>query len=156
MSTVQPKAVASAISADEDDLPLPPLEPYDWFLGSLVRIVTSSRISIGVTLNVGGSLISGDLVSGREYFENVGREFNESLGRGPDAPGLFDDLAAVYKGQDDEQEEATKVVTQYIHLRGAKMYHPGQQPIPANRGIWWRGRLSAIDGFALGKLETSR
>ncbi|KKK92070.1 hypothetical protein LCGC14_2706590, partial [marine sediment metagenome] len=32
---------------------------------------------------------------------------------------------------------------------------PGQKPIPSNAGVCWRGKISAVDGFTLGKLSSS-
>jgi hypothetical protein len=42
----------------------------------------------------------------------------------------------------------------YIHLRNVKFYLSAGNPIPANESkeIFWRGKLSSIDGFSLAKL----
>jgi hypothetical protein len=42
----------------------------------------------------------------------------------------------------------------YIHLKEAKFFLPSGagKPIPANQGVWWRGRLSEVSGFILGSL----
>ncbi len=44
---------------------------FDWFLRVLVGMANSSRLQVNVTLNVGGLLLSGTLISERQYFEGV-------------------------------------------------------------------------------------
>ncbi len=57
---------------------------------------------------------------------------------------------------DTEQVEMTveSENRNYIHLRNVKFYLSSGNPIPANESkeIFWRGRLSSIDGFSLAKL----
>ena len=43
----------------------------DWFLQSLVDLVNKVKIEFPITLNVGGHLISGELISGQKYFEKL-------------------------------------------------------------------------------------
>src|SRR5690242_11263003 len=45
--------------------------PMDWFLAELVRRANEGGLSIGVTLCVGGTLVSGSLIGGRAYFESI-------------------------------------------------------------------------------------
>lgn len=56
----------------------------DWLLGVLIRLVNSTEeqqvgLSILVILNVGGFLLSGFMIGGREYFEEFSRTVEESL-----------------------------------------------------------------------------
>ena len=52
------------------------------------------------------------------------------------------------KQADDKGDEAMKQLPGFIHLRNAKFFHNSGQPMPVNKGPWWRGRLSAVDGFS--------
>ena len=54
----------------------------DAFLQFLVNLVNNgSQIeSIGVTLQMGGMLVSGSIVSGAEYFDRFAASFTNSLG----------------------------------------------------------------------------
>src|SRR5918993_1449756 len=85
----------------------------DWFLQFLVDRVNGTTTEIGITLQVGGLLVSGMLVSGDKYKQ---RPESESTKESEGPPF-------------------------YIHLKNAKFYSPGASPIPAN-GVWWRGRIS--------------
>lgn len=88
---------------------------------------------IDVILNVHGMIVSGELVSYKTY-----------------ADGFV-------KSKTDDEPDATTVESEdrnYIHLRNVKFYVSSGNPIPANESkeIFWRGRLSSVDGFSLAKL----
>lgn len=88
---------------------------------------------IDIILNVYGMIVSGELVSYKTYVDGF-----------------------VKPKTDDEQYE-TAVESDdrnYIHLRNVKFYVSSGNPIPANdiKEIFWRGKLSSIDGFSLAKL----
>ena len=148
-------------------------ERVDWFLQTLVGLANSWNLIIGITLNVGGTLISGDLVSGRGYFEDFAKNFVDGFVAGvkgvdPETvsamEGSLKKLADMYpdrtvekkKEEEEAEEEALHTTDRptYIHLRDARIYHPAGAPIPANQGVWWRGRLEAVDGFFLGRIFT--
>lgn len=146
-------------------------EHVDWFLQMLVGLANSWNLIIGITLNVGGTLISGDLVSGREYFEDFAKNFVDGFAAGvkgvdPETVSAMEvslkKLADMYpdrtveKKKEEEEEEALRTTDRptYIHLRDARIYHPAGAPIPANQGVWWRGRLEAVDGFILSRIFT--
>ncbi|MRG90324.1 hypothetical protein GF068_00060 [Polyangium spumosum] len=121
----------------------------------LVKMINGTDASLGVTLQVGGLLVSGTLVSGHKYFSGVGAE-----------------LAAATPGSDETKERLRSTISrlgenftkpadgnepkplpQYIHLKEARFFHVGGKPIPSNNGVWWRGRLSEVGGFCLGILD---
>jgi hypothetical protein len=126
--------------------------PLDWFLQALVSLANSG-IETGVTLSVGGFLISGFLVSGKRYFEYIASD--ESLA------GLNEDyresvskyyltFGSIYGVQSDNENPPLPT---FLHLRGARYFHHAGKAIPTNSGIWWRGRLSEIQGFSIGTLS---
>jgi hypothetical protein len=88
---------------------------------------------IDIILNVHGMIVSGELVSYKTYVDGFVRQKT-----------------------DDEQEETTVKSDDrnYIHLRNVKFYLSAGNPIPANdsKEIFWRGKLSSIDGFSLARL----
>ena len=43
----------------------------DWFLGCLINWANQFNLEQGITLAVGGAIISGQLISGRRYFEEM-------------------------------------------------------------------------------------
>jgi len=130
----------------------------DWFLQLLVQITNGIEAHLPLTLNVGGLLISGELVSGHVYFNGFADELKNAMkGVSESAAGAVDDfrkLGEIYKLELSEPEKEIKRPSPlFIHLRNTRMFHPGGQPIPSNRGVWWRGRLESVDGFILGSLS---
>jgi hypothetical protein len=133
--------------------------PVDWFLQKLVAVMNESPESyVGITLNVGGILVSGELISGKRYFEAFAKEYAD----GSRAVGLdsavadqletsLADLGRIYDEPDEWGE--TAAWPHFIHLRNAQFFWPGQLPVPMNRPVWWRGRIEAVDGFVLGSLS---
>lgn len=140
---------------DEENKILQPSQD-DWFLAMLVKLTNGTDAEYPVTLAVGGLLISGYIASGHRYFEafaeslksgmtNISRESAEANV----AP--FRKIKQIYL-QDGKDAEATAPDPAYVHLRSALFFGPSNRPIPDNGGVWWRGRLSSVDGFTLGTL----
>lgn len=126
----------------------------DWFLQSLSNLTNSSAsLEIGITLNVSGQTVSGQMIGGAKYFEMFAELFSD---------GWFDEdtkelmresfakNAEIYK-QDKNQEKLPP--TQYIHLKNARFHEKnGAIPDPDGKGFLWRGKINSISGFSLGKL----
>lgn len=140
------------------------LDSVDWFLTNLVNLANDAGVGIGITLNVGGTIISGTLVSGADYFKGFAdqmasafqdKEVSESIRKS------YSEYADLYpkrkldENGDDVGGERETPTPSYIHLQNAKFFANGQATIPGEDGLWWRGRLSAVDGFSLGGLSTS-
>ncbi|MBP0716154.1 hypothetical protein J8I33_22850 [Burkholderia sp. AcTa6-5] len=57
----------------------------------------------------------------------------------------------MYINENDEPNDLPP--PQYIHIKGARFFSNSGNPIPGNGGVWWRGRISEVDGFCLGELS---
>jgi hypothetical protein len=108
----------------------------------------TSKQAIAITLNVGGLLVSGELISSKAYI-------NEFMGG-----ALRDKIKSVLREHDEfrrEVENAPKGEDDSIHLRDARFLVPGQPPIPGvGNGVLWRGRLDSVEGFFLGMLGVAK
>src|ERR1035437_4371519 len=126
-------------------------EEHDWFLGVLVGLANHGT-SIGITLQVGCFLVSGTLIGGAEYFEGFASEFSSMFDKKEVAEGFRTAIAA---GADHYKNipEGEESLASYVHLKEARFFNTHGKPIPANRGVWWRGRLSEVSGFILGSLS---
>jgi hypothetical protein len=100
---------------------LPLSQAPDWLLQHLVALVTDGPLEMGITLQVGGLLVSGKLVSGARYFE-----------------------------------AAARPLPHYIHLTDTKFFSTAGDPVPAGKGVWWRGRIAEVGGFTLGQLQAQQ
>src|SRR4030095_6966303 len=66
----------------------------------------------------------------------------------------FKRLGDVYDPiQKESQEGAIISKPRLIHIKDAQIYQSGASPLPSKKGVLWRGRLEAVDGFSLGKLS---
>lgn len=155
---------------------LPRVERVDWFLQVFVELANEEPFEMPVTLVSGGVIISGQLISGRRYFEGFAEQFAAAI---PDATEdvetFWHDFIAgfgisVYgergKPSSDAQEDASDAQEEegsdaeeegasdphYIHLRDARVFHAGTSHVPLVAGVWWRARMEAVDGFFLGRI----
>ena len=129
----------------------------DWLLRLLVNMVTTAEgLTIPITLHMGGLIVSGQLVSGKLYLEEFGGQFaNEFLcplpadQRAKLLARIRDTASRIY-----DQGKETRRVPTYIHLRDATFMTVTGQTAQTNRSLWWRGRLSRVDGFWFGVIST--
>lgn len=102
--------------------------------------LTEKERLVYVVLNVKGTVITGELISFQTY-RNEQARFENKLSE------LIKPLAK------DEQFENENY---FIHLRNACFLVDSRLTISfPGKGLLWRGRLSSVDGFAIGKLQTN-
>jgi hypothetical protein len=131
----------------------------DWLLQMLVDMVNNNAdMELPITLHVEGLLVSGNLVGGVKYFEGFATDFAESFATNPEiSKGIRESVSKfgeIYKATG--KEDADGPLPTYIHLKQARFFNTSGMPIPANKGVWWRGRLSEVSGFILGSLSADR
>lgn len=136
--------------------PLSQQEP-DWFLQSFVIAANKYGYGIPITLLVGGSWITGDLIGGREYFELLGKQITGEPGAAEtDSPyqTYIDRLyPEVDPDAEDDAGDPTLDSPTFIHLKNARQIHRGGE-VPNNHAdILWRGRLVSVEGFMLGDMQ---
>ena len=137
--------------------PTSPSADADWFLQSLVRMANESSLEIGITLQVSGMLVSGNLVSGKQYFEGFANDFASPFANDPETASAIKDSFGAYGeiyGQPKEGEP-DRPAPQFVHLKDARFFNTAGNPIPGNRGVWWRGRICEVGGFSLGSLSAN-
>jgi hypothetical protein len=142
----------------------PPTEPApsptDWsapdatlqFLVNLLNRTGESggRAGMSITFASHGYLVSGVLISRREWFELQNAAFRSTMGEVGEALADAFDRALGEPNADDDTDSSE--IT-YIHLKETEFYLGGEdRPIG---GALWRGRLSEIGGFTLGQLRRS-
>ena len=131
----------------------------DIFLQSLISIVNDESASIPITLSVGGLIISGDMIGGRTYFNEFARQFKDgfkdiSSETASAIEKTFKSLGDVYDPSQQEPQGSAPISKPYlVHLKDAQIYFSGGSRSPAEKGVLWRGRLDAVDGFSLGRVS---
>ena len=148
----------------------------DFLLMNLVSLLANKlEADLGITLMVGGSIVTGTLVSERYYlytlgsiFRNVGRNAvdipSDIVDLVADALGVEDFTEDEYPERTDDEDEDTDdgedpdddlppPVLLHLHLKDPVWIHPnstvsfGQNPLPVIRL-----RLTAIDGWMFGRI----
>lgn len=130
--------------------------PFPWFLPSLVELSQKTGLKPVVTLSVGGLLISGELIDGKSYFEELIRQTRTTPAEAVSEAirnslmELYQSFAARYDRPGQGPEHAAHAEPPHLHFRTARVYHPSGTPIPSGGGLMWRVRVDAVDGFTLG------
>ena len=137
-----------------ESIDLSQVDDRDWFLQNLVNLVNARDIKLGITLNVGGFLVSGLLVSGQKYFGGFGEDLGSNFNDPETRAGIeqaYAQLGDIYSASRSASQ--TTAPPNYLHLMQARFFNTGGHPIPGNNGVWWRGRISEVSGFFLGMLD---
>lgn len=126
----------------------------DWLLQWLVRSSNRASISIGITLSVGGSIISGKLIPHSVYFAKLAEAFSAPFRQGTvhDADELHDIIMGFDVTPEPESPEEDAPF-QFLHLENARTYLGTSSSIPGEPGALWRGKISSVDGFTLGLIS---
>lgn len=102
---------------------------------------SQGRFETGITLQIGGLLVTGNIISARQYF--LEHPLTDKILEVKEVLDKTDPLA----------EQPDKDGPHFVHLSGARYFIPGQPPIPTQgEGVYWRGRLSEVAGFSFGIL----
>jgi hypothetical protein len=141
-----------------ESIDLSQVDDRDWFLQNLVNLVNARDVKLGITLNVGGFLVSGILVSGQKFFSGFGADLGSSFDDPEIRRGVeqaYAHLGDIYTPASAGSGGGAGVTTppNYLHLMQAQFFQIGGAPIPGNKGVWWRGRISEVGGFFLGMLD---
>ncbi|MFT3842115.1 MAG: hypothetical protein QM723_34310 [Myxococcaceae bacterium] len=125
----------------------------DWFLEHIAKLANDVSVGPSITLSVGGILISGSVISGKQFFQEVTALMKEALSRNPSLKGkAADSIEEWYRAQGAIYNRKTPrgARVSYIHLKDARYHHPSGNPLPTSGSTLWRGKIRAVDGFQMG------
>ncbi|UOQ92429.1 gas vesicle protein GvpU [Halobacillus shinanisalinarum] len=118
----------------------------DNILEFFVKASNKHGFELDISLLVNGAVVSGTMVSAKEYFENLSESFEDGSDLSQE---LSDQLAqAGESAQSNSDGEA-----HFIHLKNTRVYCGDSKPTPSKGKILWRGKLSEVDSFFLGKIS---
>lgn len=122
----------------------------DWLLQWLGGFINETNLNIGITLTVGGNMITGTLIPHTAYFERLAKDLSAPFAAaGGESQQILHDRIIRFN---DPVDPETQLPIQYIHLDNARLHTGGNQILP-DKGTLWRGKLSAVEGFILGELN---
>lgn len=125
----------------------------------LEQIVISANFGqeFPVTLLTGGMLVSGRVVSGRKFVQHMLSDLVSTVSNDEVRSQLNEAFSEHLENYPESGEPVEGKVITYIHLSDAKFFNPaGTKPIPTGgTGVFWRGKIAAVDGFNFGILGVS-
>ncbi|WP_191566312.1 gas vesicle accessory protein GvpU [Metabacillus idriensis] len=121
----------------------------DSVLEFFVKASNKHDFSLDITLNVKGSVISGTMVSAKEYFDALSETFE-------DGSEIAQELSEQLSIASESVESNGDTEAHFIHLKNTKVYIGDSKSTPSKGQILWRGKLKEIDGFFLGKISETR
>jgi hypothetical protein len=126
-------------------------------LETLIDYAETLGLEQSITLQVGGLIITGLIISRRDYFAGLDESLKSAakgLTQGSDEIGnrmqRSGDLSPPSSTAEPEQRGDK---CEYIHLRDCQIFLGGGLVIPSGHGTLWRGRLDSVDGFFLGQVS---
>ncbi|OAB46578.1 hypothetical protein [Paenibacillus antarcticus] len=134
---------------DETEMVSEGTDPFlkDEILIWLVENCNQINSRLGITLLIGGSVVTGTLISGKSYINGVVSELYE-LGETTIASYYREFGEEVYGDTSLEDEQITP---EMIHLNDAQILDGA-----AVRNVgWWRGKISSVDGYSIGGIKNN-
>ena len=132
-------------------------KPFSQFLPELIKVGKATAFRPAVTLCVGGTLISGELIDGATYFNELMTETKAAPSDtlSPEAAtrliSLFQNFADRYMHPPaDSVPVQGAVESEHIHLRNARIRLLDGTDLRVGPKGLWRVRLNAVDASTLG------
>lgn len=119
---------------------------------------------IPLTRSVRGTLLSGFVVSSKEYFEGFGAEFADSAAGAiamkgyPEAANLIRETikkSSTVPGDAGHEIKADDPVS-FLHMKDVHIMQPGAHVQVGSLTGWWRIPMDGIDCFTLGAVSADR
>jgi hypothetical protein len=119
----------------------------------LITKVEETGIGAGITLCVNGSVITGNLIKSRVYYDKMIEMYDfdkdqltaknaEELAKWNDYYAQYVSFINELKNQENQQN-LKYIYLEHVTFRNVNSNTPTQ-------AIVWRGKLSAVDGFSIG------
>jgi hypothetical protein len=124
-------------------------------LEQLVGVANSTGIGFSITLSVGGSVMTGQLIGRAQYLRELADLLKPKIPAMGQVYGEWADEAErelqAEMHREDEPSGDPEPAPRFIHVRALKVVGAGQGLLPTSSGFLWRGRLDRVDGFAFGE-----
>src|SRR5215212_4546546 len=114
----------------------------DELLEFLLRKVEETGIGAGITLCLNGSIITGNLIKSKIYYDKITAKNQDELYKWS---GYYSEYVVFINGL-KKQEDPQNL--KYIHLEHVTFRNVNSNIL--TQAIVWRGKLSSVDGFSIG------
>ncbi|MBA0291303.1 hypothetical protein D7Y39_15955 [Stenotrophomonas maltophilia] len=153
MNTENTEHAGSDAADSPQESILNPMQYSDGIL-QMIAAMALDGVSLPITVNVGGLLVCGETMSGKDYMRQTTDQLKQ---RCPDEvtanyfESAFEQFAAPYENLED-------LNIGFLHMKNVS-YHSAAvaEGVPNGASVkpLWRGRISQIDGFNFGRLGVS-
>ncbi|MCM3619535.1 gas vesicle protein GvpU [Sutcliffiella horikoshii] len=120
----------------------------DSILEFFVQAANQHDFSLDITLNVNGAVVSGTLIPVKDYFDAMSETFE-------DGNDIAQKISEQLAGAGENVDTSKGAEANFIHLKNTKVFCGDSKPTPSEGKILWRGKLSEVDGFFLGRISNS-
>lgn len=121
----------------------------DDVLRVLARLAQESGVEMGITVAVGGGLVSGVLIAREKWLDKYVLAYSASDEQGQ---AVARRLREAFQSEDLTEQENTPFSYHYLHLQDAQVVQ-GSTGLPADRAGFWRVRLDAVTGWSPGTMR---
>lgn len=118
----------------------------DNVLLNIVNMVNYEKINLSMTLFCKGTVIGGDVISGKEYFASM-VELTEQ--KSSDLSGLYQEVSGNFYTEMDQ--EKAQIPLNYIHMKNVVLNYGGR--LTPLEGGFLRLSIDEIDGHIVGRLS---
>ena len=135
----------------------------DGALEAWVGVANRYGVGIGVTLQIGGLLVSGSTTSGGDFLRYLGESLAEAAAKTDSRDEIGETFKNIYEkmarelyplaseesGSSEERQSTSNIA--FIHLKDATVWIDSQSP--PIKVEYWRGRLDSVDAWFLGTMS---
>lgn len=141
---------------DPDGLSREDVSPRDlplyYLLSTTVGFDDDKEGSFGITMSLGGQVVSGLVISRKAWLERMQQLVRDEAGAEAlaDGLGMMGDTIATVTAENKARREALNLppaTRQFIHLRDVRVYLPGGDNLDVKL---WRADLKHLTGWTLG------
>lgn len=132
----------------------PAVPEFDWTLQALSNFAEVG-IKFGITLTVGGTAITGQIIAGRTFAKLMADQIHSATS-GLESEGIGAHIASIYEAiqsslavPEPRPSDWAPPPSDFVHLEDATIFHGGDE---TRLGLW-RGRLSEVQGYSFGELK---
>jgi len=138
-------------TSDEAEAPLDNSRAdLDRLLQELVAYADHWGVNTSITLNLGGSMVSGEIISTREYVEKFAVQYQKQFANVPEAAEAMTKLILWFKPDEPgDYKPYPAKRSRFIHLEKVRTYAPGRPQLAVTSSLW-RGNIAEVKGFSLG------
>lgn len=128
------------------------VDDKDYLIQMFVHLANEG-IQTDITLMLGGSVITGTVIGGKQYLDELAKLYSGAGGNADDgtkksiSEGLVD-MKSLYDNLDSNSPPPS-----FIHLKNIQVFNGTNNGILNSETSLWRGKLSSVDAFVPGRFS---